>query len=114
MTTKKTQTQAEVRAAMVRQLAEHDLKTVEAVAEIMGSDEMTALLDQLEALGDPTDAEASQRSPTQDVNALVANLALPIKRAMELCDFHRRTLDARLNPPEPAPLPVLTPIPPAA
>ena len=86
--------------------AQIDLATVEAVRAIFESAPIQQALVDLKALGDPEDLTAGQRFPTADTNALVANLALPFERAIELCNAHKARLDAILNPaPAPSPLP---------
>lgn len=86
--------------------AQIDADTVAAVRAIFERPEVQQAMVDLKALGDPEDLTAGQRFPTADTNALVANLALPFERAIELCDAHVARLDAILNPPAaPSPLP---------
>ena len=110
MATKKTQTPLEQRRDLQAQIdalakgqAQIDMDTVEAVRAIFQRDEIQQALVDLKALADPEDTTAGQRFPTEDVNALVANLALPIERALELCDANSARLNAVLNPPAPPP-----------
>lgn len=95
---------------LAKSQAQIDAATVEAVRAIFERAEVQQALVDLKALGDPEDLTAGQRFPTADTAALVANLALPFERAVEMCDHHKARLEAVLNPAAASPP---LPIPPA-
>lgn len=93
---------------LAKSQAQIDAATVEAVRAIFERAEVQQALVDLKALGDPDDLTAAKRFPTADTAALVANLALPFERAVEMCDSHKARLEAVLNPtvaPPPFPTP---------
>lgn len=106
-----TQTTAEKRASLQRQIDELDLKRVQDLIAVFQSEGFTAALTAIESLSDPADIGALQRSVTADASSLIASTLVPFRSTPELAEQMAAQLTRKLNPPAPPVSPPMTPTP---
>lgn len=99
----KAKTPYEQRIALQNQIDQIDLTTLKAVLAALQSPEAVAFRAQLEALFDPNDATAMQRSSGADANALLANLLVPFQQGPDIAQGLIDQLSERLEPAPVAP-----------
>lgn len=103
MTKAKPKSALEIRAEHAKGLAAVDLARAETVKEIFSRPEMTAALEELREIYDPTPTTTMGTAGT-DINALIRSGITLLENMGSHADNHIAAQNAILNPPEPVAL----------